>query len=238
MKQSEIIVKAVDAVPAVLPHLGTRARYLYGSVKPSEYKTYEYMLAQVGRLVTSVYKNNLGGEFIDLMANLISGQLTQAYEQAYQDEGYTDALPEYLTTSLEAMILNQYEYVDQFFRDIIDARIDETPIDPLLVRAQMWANQWNAAYKEAQMLIRLQGGGNLIWRKGATEHGCVTCANLDGIVMSAKEWDEIGVHPRGYPNPKLECEGGGPSNNCDCTLEPTEQRRTAGAYGRVEEIIL
>lgn len=239
MKRIDVIVKAIDTVPAVLPHLGTRARYLYSTTKPTEYKTYDYMLSQVERLVTSLYNNNIGGEFIDLMANLISGQLTQAYQQAFEDEGYTDfVLPDYLTASLETMILNQYNFVDQFFRDIIDARIDRTSIDPLLVRSQMWANQWNAAYKEAQMLIRIQGGGNLVWKQGATEHGCATCGNLDGIVMSAKEWEMLGVHPRGYPNSKLECEGGGPANNCDCTLEPTDKRRSPNAYGRVEEIVL
>jgi len=102
----------------------------------------------------------------------------------------------------------------------------------------MWAQQWTTSYRKAVELIRLQGGGNLMWQKGETEKGCSTCANLDGIVMSAKEWAELGVHPRGYPNSKLQCEGGGPVNNCDCELVPTDQRRSAGAYGKVEEIIL
>jgi len=172
------------------------------------------------------------------MANIISGQLTQAYEQAWADSGGEDEMPEYLTAPLEAAILNQYDYVDQYYRDIVDARVDETSVDPLLSRAAQWANQWNAAYENAKLLINTKNGGNLIWRKGETEHGCQTCADLDGIVAWASEWETLGVHPRGYPNSKLECEGGGPANNCDCTLEPTDQRRSAGAYGRIEEIIL
>lgn len=238
MKRIDIIIKAVDTVPAVLPHLGNRARYIYHVTKP-EYKTADYMLRQVEGLVNGVYSGNIGGQFIDIMANLISGQLTQAYRQAYEDAGYTgEVLPKFLSTSLEVMILNQYDFVDQYYRDIIDARVDGTPIDPLLSRAQMWGNQWNTAYREAERLILMDGGGNLEWVKGATEQGCDTCANLDGIVMSAKEWEMLGVHPRGYPNSKLECEGGGPANNCDCSLVPTDKRRSPNAYGRVEEIIL
>lgn len=228
--------EVIKLFPDVIPHLSGRARWIaYDAIG---YKTYDYMLKQVTRLVRSVYSGNLRGEFIDLMANLISGQLTQAYEQAWTDEGYTGALPDYLTESLEAMILGQYEHVDGFYRAIIDAALDSTPIDPLLLRADMWATQWDNAYKEAVQLINLNSGGNLEWIKGATEHGCATCAALDGIVMSAKEWELIDVHPRGYPNSKLDCEGGGPVNNCDCTLSPTDKRRTAGAYGRVEEMML
>lgn len=228
---------AICAAPDVIPHLSDKTRHALQ--EPTEYKTYEYMLKQIEGLVNGVYSGNIGGQFIDTMANLISGQLTQAYRQAFEDEGYTDEfLPEYLTTALEEMILGQYDYVDQYYRDIVDARVDGTPIEPLLSRAQMWANQWNAAYQKALELIRMQNGGNLEWVQGATEKGCRTCAALDGIIMSAKEWQALDLHPRGYPNSKLECEGGGPANNCDCTLSPTDKRRSPNAYGRVEEILL
>lgn len=257
------IRQLIKAFPAVVPHLTGRARWILhmdttmkdvrgpyadmahwhlgedgeGLTIDFAYKTYDYFLRQLEGLVRGVYENNLGGSFIDVMANLISGQLTQAYEQAWQTEGDESEFPDYLTASLEDMILNQYEHVDQYFRDIVDARIDNTPIDPLLQRAAMWAGQWDTAYRQAVELIRLESGGNLQWQKGETERGCSTCAALDGIIMSAREWQELDVHPRGYPNNKLECEGGGPGNNCDCTLEPTTQRRSAGAYGRVVDIV-
>lgn len=229
MKRIDVIVKAIDTVPAVLPHLGTRARYLYGTTKPTEYKTYDYMLSQVERLVTSLYNNNIGGEFIDLLANLISGQLTQAYQQAFEDEGYTDfVLPDYLTASLETMILNQYTFVDQFFRDIIDARIDGTPIAPLLVRSAMWANRYNEAYNEALRLITVNNGGNLIWTLGEAEH-CTTCLALDGIVASGKEWEASGWKPQ---SEDLECHG----YNCKCQLLPTSNRRSKNAAERLAAI--
>lgn len=231
---NQIIKQVVKMFPEVTPLLSNRARWMLGI---PDIKTYDYFLSELSRMIRNVYTGNMGGDFIDIMANLISGQLTQAYNQAWKDEGGEGALPDYLAGSLEAAILNQYDFVDGLYRDIVDARVDKTPIDPLLARAPLWANQWNASYEGALLLIRTENGGNLIWRKGETEHGCDTCANLDGIVMSAREWEELGVHPRGYPNPLLDCQGGGPANNCDCTLDPTQQRRSPDAYTTVMNIV-
>lgn len=238
MSINNTIRKAIQAVPAVFPYLTGKARFIALIAEAEERKTYDYMLSQIQGLVRGVYNNNLGGDFIDVMANVISGQMTQAYQQAFEDAGFTDMfLPEYLQASLTDMIANQYSFVDNFFRDIVDARIDGTPIAPLLQRAELWAGQWDVAYKEAAQLINIEGGGNLVWRKGDTEKGCTTCAALDGIVMSAREWEDLDVHPRGYPNNKLECEGGGPVNNCDCELVPTDQRRSPKAYDTVLNIV-
>jgi hypothetical protein len=233
----EIVAHVVEHYPAVLPHLTGKTRWLAASMKPTEYKTYDYFLQVMRNMVTHVYNNQMGGEFIDIAANLISGQLTQAFRQAWQDEEMDGDLPPYLMGALEQMILDQYDHVDGFYRAIIDARIDETSIEPLLVRASMWANQYNAAYEKAAELIRMENGGNLVWRKGNTENGCSTCDALNGIVMSAREWQELNVHPRGYPNPVLECQGGGPANNCDCTLEATDSRRSPKAYNTVLNIV-
>ena len=140
----KIAREAVKVAPQVRPHLSAKTRWML--YEPAEYKTTDYMLNVIEGLVNGVYNNLVGGDFIDAMANLISGQLTQAFQQAFEDEGYTDfVLPDYLSAALESMILSQYDYVDQFFRDIINARIDGTSVSPLLARARLWANQWQAA---------------------------------------------------------------------------------------------
>ena len=223
------IRQVVATFPEVKTYLTGRARWsLY---KPAEYKTVDYMENAIEGLVNGVYSGLIGGQFIDTMANIISGQLTQAYQQAFEDEGFTDfALPDYLASSLEDMILGQYDFVDGFFRDIVDARIDGTSITPLLARAKLWANQWNAAYNEAVRLITLNGGGNLVWEYGDAEH-CNTCLSLNGIVARADEWDTLGVKPQGE---MLECGGW----NCKCALVSTDKRRSPNAYGRIEEILL
>ena len=199
----------------------------------NEYKTYDYFLAQIRGLVRGVYSGTIGGQFIDTMANLISGQLTQAYQQAFEDEGYTDFfLPEYLQTSLTEAIAYQYTFVDQYYRDIVDARIDATSIDPLLQRAAMWANRWNEGYNEAVKLITAENGGKMIWQYGEAEH-CDTCRALNGIVASAKEWEAAGVKPQNAPNPLIDCGGW----QCKCSLTPTTRRRSPKALDTILNII-
>jgi hypothetical protein len=229
----DLIRELVKNVPAVRPLLEDRTRWtLY---TPAQYKTYEYMLGVIVRSVTNVYDGYLGGEFIDIMANLISGQFQQAYQQAMEDEGITDfILPENLQASLDNLILSQYDYVDQYYRDIIDARIDNTPLDPLLVRAELWANRYNEAYNTALREIQLQMGGKMEWILGATEAHCPTCDFLNGKVMYAREWEALDLHPQGAPNNHLACGGW----NCDCSCPPTDKRRTPDAYGRIEEFLL
>jgi len=222
---------AVLAVPDVIQYLSGKARFL--AYKPAAFKTYDYMLKQIEGLVRGVYAGNIAGVFIDTMANLISGQLTQAYNQAWTDEEGQGEFPDYLQVSLDDMILGQYDFVDQYYRDIVDARLDQTSIDPLLMRAGMWALRWTEAYNEAVRLITLENGGNMEWVEGDTEHKCDTCLALDGKVARASEWDALGLRPQNAPNKKLECGGW----RCGCSLVPTNKRRTAGAYGKLEAII-
>jgi len=248
-----IIRSTVRTFPAVIPHLKGRARYVTAAfssppgllrlewesaaarafcaeyINATETKTYDYFLAQLERLIRSVYNGNLGGEFIDITANLISGQIYQAVNQAWLDSGMDGELPDYLNQLAESIILGQYDHVDQLYRDIVDARVDGTPIGPLLARAPLWANRWNEAYNQALQAITAEMGGRLIWKLGATETHCETCAALDGIVAFATEWDELGVKPQSAPNDALECGGW----RCDCTLLPTDQRRSPDAYGRI-----
>jgi hypothetical protein len=198
------------------------------------YKTQEYFLARLNGLVNGVYSGNLAGEFIDVMANLISGQLLDAYQTAYTNEGFSGELPDYLNASYQNMTATQYGYVDAFYRAIVDARFDKTPITPLLARAELWAQRWTEGYNEAVRLITTNEGGNLIWTLGATEEHCPECSRLNGIVARAKEWDVLNIRPQSAPNDKLTCGGW----RCDCSLTPTDKRRSPNAYGRIEEIIL
>ena len=212
------VIRTIKAVPEVIPHLG------------GAYKTYPYFLARIEGLVKGLYAGNVGGEFTDVFANLISGQLKDAYTRAWKDEGGEGALPDYLDAAYQEAVANQYSFVDQYYRDIVDARIDKTSIEPLLVRAGMWANRWNQAYNDSVRLITLQNGGRLKWELGDAEH-CSTCLALDGIVAYAKEWDTIGIKPQ---SDRLECHG----YNCKCSLTQTDQRRTSDAYGKIEAALL
>jgi hypothetical protein len=201
----------------------------YSIAEPTEYKSYEFFLSALRGLVAGVYYGNIGGIFIDTMANLISGQLTAAYMSAWMEEGNFTDLPDYLQADLEAMILQQYQYVDQFFRDIIDARIDGAPLAPLMYRAQLWANQYNSAYNRALLEIEKNEGGKLMWVEGDTGKKCGVCLALDGIVAYASEWDLAGVRPQSPPNSRLACGGW----KCLCRLVPTKKRRTRNAFDEI-----
>lgn len=221
LSKVDIVSAAVYAVPSVITHLGA-----------GFYKTYDYMLGVITHSVTSVYNGFMGGEFVDILQSLITGQLTQAFRQAWEDSGQTSfLLPPYLQSALDGMIqeATTFEYIYGYYTDIVDARLDGTPLQPLLARAQLWANRYNEAYNLAMSLIERENGGKLKWMLGATEQHCVTCAALDGIVAFAAEWEMAGVRPQGAPNGALQCGGW----KCDCSLAPTAERRTRKAFDRI-----
>jgi hypothetical protein len=228
---SSYIRKAIETVPEVKPLLSGRA----ATLAPQPYKTYEYFLSTIEAMVRNVYNGYLGGEFVPIMGNLIGGQLLKAYEQAWEDSGMTTwPIPTFLQESLDNFLMTQGGYIEPFYQAILEAGVDQTGIEPLLVRAQLWANQYNTAYQNATTAIGVEFGQKMIWREGDTVKKCTTCLALDGIVMYAKEWEMLNIRPKNPPNEKLECLGW----KCECTLEPTDQRRSPNAFGRVEEILL
>lgn len=219
---NEAIKQAIQIYPRVVLHMD------------AAYKSYDFFLARIEGLVRGVYTNNIGGEFIDVFANLISGQYQDAYAKAWRDSDGEGLIPDYLQQSYQEAVSNQYAYVDGFYRAIVDARIDGTPIEPLMARARLWAQGYNTAYENASSLITLHEGANEEWVLGATEQHCSTCFALNGIVMRASEWEALNLRPKNPPNDHLECGGW----RCDCERRQTSKRRSPGAYGRVEEILL
>lgn len=231
-KLMDLLRQVVGQIPQVKQFLTNDARFLANA--PTAYKTESYMLAQIEGLVRSVYGGWLGGDFIDILANVISGQLYDAYQSAWIDEGGTGELPDYLAAAYQNAVVGQYEFVDKYYRDIVDARVDKTPLDPLLARARLWARQWTTAYQNAVSLITEEGGGNMEWIEGDTVEKCEQCLAFDGLVARASEWSALGIAPRNAPNEKINCQGW----NCLCQLVPTNKRRSSNVYGRLEEILM
>lgn len=218
----EIVREAIVRTPAVSSYLPPA---LLRSVF-SEIKTLEYFQTNIDHLVKSVYGGHMGGDFVDIMGNLITGQMADAYRRAWVDNDGTGNLPEYLQTSLDEFVAQNinFDWIYQYYKDIVDARIDGTSIEPLLARAQMWANRYREATAEAVRLITAENGGKLIWIFGDAEH-CETCQSLNGIVAFATEWQTSGFKPQAAPNPLLICGGW----RCKCKLEKTDKRRSPKA---------
>lgn len=197
-------------------------------------KTVAYFEATLTRMVRNVYDGDLGGEFVQIMRDLVLGQISQAFETAWTDDGNELPPPEYIRDASQEMVREQWTHIDDFYRAIIDARVDQTGVDALLSRVQLWANRYNEAYNEGVRLIALNTGGKLIWRLGRTEQHCDTCSRLNGIVAYASEWETAGVKPQAAPNPYLTCGGW----RCDCSLDPTNKRKSPGALDRILDIIV
>ena len=230
---AKIITAICNRFPEVIPHLQGKARWIACANNPTEYKTVEFFQRTVERLIASVYRADIQSEFIDIMANLISGQLRQAVEQAWKDEGGDGAIPAYLNELVMSATVRQFAFVDRLYADIVNARELELPLEPLTRRASLWAQRWTETYNEAITLIVGARGGNLVWRLGATKEHCSTCAALDGIVAAASEWEMLNVRPQAAPNPVLECGGW----RCGCSLQPTTQRRSPNAVDTIMNIV-
>jgi hypothetical protein len=226
----------IKVIPAVYPLLSTRARLTLA--EPTEYKTYEFYLHAVQGLVHGVYNGLVDSDFVFAMDNLILGQLRDAYIRAWVEDGHVTDLPPYLQESLDEMVIEQQSHVVQFWHAIIDARVDGTPISPLLNRAVMWAQRWNEAYEMARHLITLNNGGKEQWVIDPAKENCTICSRLNGIVAYAREWDELNVHPRNAPNPILsKAKGGCEGWHCGCQRRPTDRRRSPKAYDTIMNIV-
>jgi len=187
-----------------------------------EFKTYEFLKRTLARLVKTVYDGWIAGEFVQTLTNLLTGQIIDAHVKTWAAEGGEGPAPDYLKQSAQAMIADQEQYIEPFYRAIVDARVNQTSLDPLLVRADMWANQYRNAENTARQLIAEQTGGRLVWIYDPVKEHCETCEQLNGLVAFATEWAQAGFRPQNPPNPLLDCGGW----QCGCALEQTDKRRS------------
>ncbi len=233
--------KIVVSYPTVTPFLNDKARYVVAcgdwrnDVYASAVKDAEDIVNRMGHLIEAVYKGQIGGGFIDAMAALVSRQMTLAYQQAWDDEGNGsdgEPMPDYLTQAADQAALDQFDFVDGLYQDIVDAKVDETGTDQFDSRVDLWANQYTSAYNDGVLKIISENGGKMEWQYGDTDH-CPECEALNGIVAFASEWEELDVHPQQAPNDLLTCGGW----RCGCSLVPTDQRRSPKAFNTIMNIV-
>lgn len=100
-------------------------------------------------------------------------------------------------------------------------------------RIDLWVNRYADVRNQAKIMTA-EDKDKYEWVLGATEQHCVTCAGLNGIVATAKMWQDADVKPQSPPNGYLSCGGW----KCDCSLEPTNKRRSTNAYDRIIAVVL
>ena len=201
-----------------------------------EYKTVEAFLRQLWGACLNYYREDIDSfEFIDSMTVSIAEQLTRAWNEGMREVG---AEPGDMTDAdqdvLDGIIQNEYDYilgladsVDQARADGLDRVEFSTRFKP---RVDMWANRYPDVVNQAKLYYGKKE--KLIWVLGATEEHCTSCAALNGIVAYAEEWDQSGVRPQNPPKSAIECGGW----KCDCSLEVTDRRRSAGALTSIMDI--
>ena len=109
-------------------------------------KTYEYYSRTISGLIHDLYRGDIEeGDFVTEMADLIQAQLTRAWNEGMREndlDPQEDMEPEWQEI-LDNIILGEYDYVDGFAADIVAARDEQLPWEPLLSRGDIWANRYN-----------------------------------------------------------------------------------------------
>jgi hypothetical protein len=193
-------------------------------------KTAEYYEAQLTRLVKSLYKGNMDElEFVQVFGDLIDGQLTKAWYEGLAENGLTkDDMTEEWQAILDGVLASEHDSILGFADEIAAAsELTGEPIDPYLARVQLWANRYEDVKNQA-IMASAEEKTKLEWIYGDTEH-CGTCAQLNGVVAYASEWDRAGLHPQQPPNGMLECGGW----RCQCQLAPTDKRHTRNVMDKL-----
>lgn len=174
--------------------------------------------------VRDLYNGNIGSmEFETQMIDMIQNQMRRAWNEGMRSLGLdpeTDMLPEW-DAQLQDIMLSELDYVSPLAQDILQAVHAGDPVDQFHSRVDMWTNRYNDVVNQAIQMCS-EAGQKLQWQLGATEQHCDTCAQLDGLVAYASEWEEAGIHPQQPPNNMIECGGW----RCDCSLNPTDARRS------------
>jgi hypothetical protein len=174
------------------------------------------------------------GTFREIVREIILLHIALAFLSAWKRYGVGDNLPAYLIALQALFIEGQAKHIEKLHGDIQAAREkeDEALLLAIIARALLWANQYQNAYNEAVLAIGIHSDKRVRWQYGDTEH-CPTCLDLNGIVATAAEWNQIGVRPQSPPNEDIECGGW----RCQCAFVVTSEPRTDDAVNVIRRII-
>jgi hypothetical protein len=182
-------------------------------------KTLDYYQRVLFTWVNDLYtKEVTEAEFVDRLAEVIDQQLTRAWNEGMRlNELDPSEMTDEQFAILQDIIASEYTYVDQFAADVASGNYT---LPQLQARAGVWANRYNDVVNQAK-LETADLKDKYEWVYGDTEH-CDTCAQLNGLVATAKEWEIAGIKPQSPPNDRLSCGGW----RCKCELRPTDKRRS------------
>jgi hypothetical protein len=218
MNLIDLLADVVDTVPDVKAHLKPETLEALKNANTYGRQLWKYCL--------DLYRTGDGGVFLGLFIDAIKNQMTRAWNEGAREVGVD---PKEMTdddrAELKAIIDGEYDQIIKLAEAIMESRsgtLDEFR-QKFRSRIDLWVNRYTDVIGRAR--VYFGGKTRLKWTLGKTEEHCETCATLNGIVAFASEWEQAGIKPQSPPNGMLACSGW----NCDCSLEPTDQRRSPNA---------
>ena len=183
---------------------------------------------KINELTKDLYRGSITQTaFEDALLAVMDQQLDKAWREGMKENGLDpakDMTPEW-EQELERLKLSEVDHIEGFADAIVDAaQADATAETPgaslpgLQARGGLWAERYTEVVNAA-IIATAQSDDRLVWRLGATEEHCETCAELNGYVQTADWWDKSGIMPQAPENPVLACGGW----LCDCRMEPTKE---------------
>lgn len=158
-------------------------------------------------------------QFKNAMTSAIRRGVIQAWNEGAKD---CDIAPDELS---DDEVKAQVNFIDEqvgFVGDFADSIKDAEHLDPMLGRAELWANRYNDARNQAKGMAC--SDRKLVWNIGPSEKHCRDCSKYDGRVYRGKTWGEI--RPQ---SSNLACHG----FRCQCQLNSTSGRANKGKPPRM-----
>jgi hypothetical protein len=209
----QIIQSVVRRFPAVVPHLSPAAwDVLKAAPGYDGIRTVMY-----GAIFGSVFGYLSGGSFADTLNRMIAA-VSKAYietaDAGYQEAGAELPLDADTAAWARAQLDAQFGFIDELFESLKQIRKDGDFDAGAIAaaRADSYSSALDGFYNEA--LLRGNKNVSAVWRLGATEKHCKTCASLDGQSHRISWYIERDYIPR-KSGCALDCGGW----NCDCRLE-------------------
>jgi len=189
-------------------------------------KTVDFYFRTMWAATRELYNGEIGAfEFESVMIDLIQNQLRRAWNEGLRSLGLDPAtdMTMQMEFALQDIMLNELDHVGPFAQDVLAAKAAGKDLEPFRARVQMWTNRYNDVVNQAAQFAA-EAGQKMMWVYGDTDH-CDTCLRLNGIVAFESEWETAGLYPQRPPNARLECGGW----KCQCSMVPTDQRRSPDA---------
>jgi hypothetical protein len=189
--------------------------------------------------IMSIYLNDLRTQTLDnignfgiAFANAIEFGLNEAWRLGLR-ENDAEQTDEWQAI-VDGIIADERTHIPDFAAYLTVVANNSESMGQAITTAQnrlsLWVNRYEDVMNQA-IVISAEEKTKLEWVYGDTEH-CETCAQLNGIVAYAREWDESGVRPQNPPNGMLTCGGW----KCQCQLIPTTKRKSPNALDRILSI--